>query len=848
MAETANSTQSGSTLGRVVRRFGDPAQFVLPFAAALMIVILAVPHAQKASAPSPLEWPSTMEQVNWNDPQSSQYCVACHRQVAPAIAGLDVQRGHSQNVALNSVQMQAIADLGTVAGPDNTLICMSCHKLGQTSPFMLADTLEDSRLCQHCHPGHYARGTPHDLRLSAPQEENRFGVTAAVGGPCSACHLSHRHSREIIPSALDPDGYCITCHQQYHVAEGRARTTMEHPESHCLQCHDPHDSTHGDFLRKRPSELCLTCHNDFDGGVAAGMHPLGEMDFDVPEELIVAGAEIGPSPRTLTCTTCHRVHDANQQSLLVLERRSNQLCLSCHADKLVNQLGEGVLPRHGQSPRLNEDQVAVVRSAGNRVGPNDELLCVSCHRVHGAQPDAALLAAPPHYGDTCVACHPGQSDVYGSLHDLRVAFPDSANAAQLTPRANGACSACHMAHSFPRERTPTIADPSGQCVTCHRPDGLASARVPGDTPHPETACKSCHDPHRRDQSMFLKISESQLCTGCHSDQSRLVGGPHDSTRATPGWSDGTHPIGQCLPCHVAHADGKTNLLRQTDAADNGNHDAVCVRCHTGAAWNATSDIAVIHPLEITADQQKVPLALVPKDAEGNLRIGCRTCHDPHGGAAPVHLARVAPNEETHALCLHCHEQKQFMSQTPHAAERLAAVGLDTDSCKPCHAMHAAPDSSWGQMLSPRFLEEVCEGFEDHVESCVPCVSCHRPDGPAPVRAIASHPITEMKNLAPPDSRGYLPLYNAAGLEDPLGQVACRTCHVSHGQLDLLEQAAKDPNVSAEQRRAMWMQVRPYLEPNICTQCHGADARPLFLFFHDPARRNALIPDSPRPAR
>jgi hypothetical protein len=69
-------------------------------------------------------------------------------------------------------------------------------------------------LCQRCHPGHYAQGTPHDLRQSAPQEQNRLGQTVAQGGPCSACHLSHRYAREIIPSPLDPDGYCITCHRE----------------------------------------------------------------------------------------------------------------------------------------------------------------------------------------------------------------------------------------------------------------------------------------------------------------------------------------------------------------------------------------------------------------------------------------------------------------------------------------------------------------------------------------------------------------------------------------------------------------------------------------------------------
>ena len=178
-----------------------------------------------------------MADVDWTSPRSSVYCLGCHWNVGAATAVLDVQRGHSHNVALNETQLGAVRDLGTTVGPGNTLICMSCHTLAATGrPFMLADTLEDSQLCRRCHPGHYARNTPHDLRRSAPDEKNHRGQTAAEGGPCSACHLAHSYARTIIPSPLDPDGYCITCHQAFGVAADRAPTQiMQHPESHCLQ-------------------------------------------------------------------------------------------------------------------------------------------------------------------------------------------------------------------------------------------------------------------------------------------------------------------------------------------------------------------------------------------------------------------------------------------------------------------------------------------------------------------------------------------------------------------------------------------------------------------------------------
>ena len=814
-----------------LRLLGRGIHIVLIVAAAGAISAAMVPVLRASATPEPPQLPATMEEVDWHNPQSSIYCLACHKQVSPAMAGRDVAQGHPQNVPLSVVQQQAIAAMGTVVGPGNTLICMSCHKLGQGADrHMLADTLENSALCQRCHPGHYAQGTPHDLRKSGPNEQNRLGQTVAEGGPCSACHLSHRYARDFVSTPLDPDGRCVTCHQPYRLAANHARTHMEHPNSRCLECHNPHDTQHGEFLRDNASALCLRCHEKLAGGVATGMHPLGHMKNPIPQELIDAGAMIGPDRNELTCTVCHSTHHAENAPLLVLSRNANRLCLACHAEKAEQHASAGVFPKHALQPVMNESQKAVVASWNGRIGAGDELLCVSCHHVHGAEPNAHLLAFKPKYGETCIACHPNEASVFGTSHDLLTNFPAEKNTAGMTPRDAGTCSACHLAHGYPRERVVREGDPAGQCLCCHSPGKLGEKKLVGGIDHPKTRCTECHNAHAREHGAYLAKPEAELCGGCHADQMRLVGGPHDLAQAKnpDKWNATARKQGGlCLPCHVPHGGERADLFRVARGESVGNHDEVCLACHTDAAWNAAG-VGAIHPQKIAPDEKKVPLALVPTDAAGNLRMGCRTCHNPHGGAAPVHLARVKPDEPTHALCLHCHADKDFIRFTGHAPDRLSQLGLDTDSCKPCHAMHADRNGVWGQMLSPRFLSDRCEG----VNGCVPCLTCHHAGGPAPVRQVATHPEMVMMNINQPGEPAYLPLFNAAGREDPQGQVVCRTCHVSHGRYDLLKRRAENPNMTADEQHAMRMQVRPFVAPNVCTACHGEEARARFLHFHD----------------
>ena len=847
-------------LVRAALRVGAVLQVLLVIGAIAVFVRWCVPQLQAAAQRQPSPLPPSMEAVDWSSPASSRYCLACHRQVGRAIGLRDVALGHPQNVPLDANQLQAVHDLGTIAGPGNTLICTSCHRLGQepNTPHMLADTLEDGKLCERCHTGHYARGTPHDLRISAPTARNRAGETTTQGGPCSACHLAHRYARDFEPTPLDPDGRCITCHSSNEPAAAHARQKMDHPQARCLECHNPHDPKNTDFLRAAPAELCLKCHANYSGGLAAGMHPLGELHGALPAALVAAGgAEGNAQAKTIDCLTCHSMHKGSFRPLLVLDPQSNDLCLACHRDELAKHGRDGRLPKHGQSPKLTAAQRAVVANWQTRTGPDGELLCLSCHRVHNAQHDTPVLAFTPKYGEVCGACHTAQTAVAGTAHDLRTNKPDVKNRLGLTAAA-GECSACHLAHGDARPAAAGPGDRAGVCSSCHSPEGCAADRLAGEPAHPahNSNCQTCHDPHTRTQPQFLKQPESELCVSCHRHQSGVAGGPHDRSKHAdgaahsggdsasgsgaapgPGDSAGGAPSGAglCTSCHLAHGGGDRRLLRHKPPADAEAHDGACLACHHHANWGMDSPIAALHPRGIDPNLP-ASVQLVPSSQPGKQQIGCRTCHDPHAGAKPEHLARVKAGDPSAAVCLQCHQDKQYVRLTGHSADNLQRFGFETDSCKPCHAMHAKPTESWGQVLSPRFImPHVPENLRADVNAVL-CEACHRADGPAPARAVSTHPKVIMTNTTAPGDPGYLPLFNDKGQVDPFGGVACRTCHVSHGRTDLLQQMAGNANLTPAEQHAIRVQVRQFVEPNICTECHKEQARTMFLNFHNAARR------------
>ncbi|MBI4718292.1 MAG: hypothetical protein HY763_10840 [Planctomycetes bacterium] len=236
-------------------------------------------------------------------------CASCHEQGdAEPEPGLSV---HPMEGKLTR-QMVAPRAAGGAPTAGTVLDCTSCHKLhgGRQEHYLLAEPLTDSALCVRCHEAQGSvRGSPHDLRRTAPEQTNLLGFATQTGGPCSACHTVHSAAREPFVAPFDPAGSCLTCHRAGSVAPSAPPVrhpgvpmtdawSAEHPGSMPLLDAAGRHSMTG-------TVGCLTCHAPH-GRAAEGASRATESTVDafalVRASKPMIRSYLGPN----LCSGCHR--------------------------------------------------------------------------------------------------------------------------------------------------------------------------------------------------------------------------------------------------------------------------------------------------------------------------------------------------------------------------------------------------------------------------------------------------------------------------------------------------------------------------------------------------------------
>lgn len=648
---------------------------------------------------------------------SSQLCLTCHSQLRPGMWRPDVVHEHPQNPPLETEeQLQAIIDMGTQMGPDDTLICLSCHKLhhGLAGRRMLADTLEESSLCLRCHSQRREMfGTPHDLRLTAPDERNRNGMTAAESGPCGACHSFHSLGRRPAPMELDPTGLCTTCHRQGACAESVPALPFSHPSAvdltrlpealdlqlyhqaegdatrriACLTCHDPHDTKHDPFLRHEPDALCAKCHSA-EAATLAGGH-----DFTTRPD--VQNARGQTAAQAGKCGFCHGVHNANGPALWVATGASpagpDETCIECHRDGGLAAAKPQSLFRHPTGPPTSEAACAMdpnlpLYDADGRRAVDGFVACASCHNPHAnPQRSPAMLRAGPAVSSLCVSCHTEEARLAGGEHDI-FATPDGwpAEATQ----SNDLCMACHQVHSNDPVRQLWTVPPlekyaasDGACLTCHGHVEWADPHgkpAPGAAVHPRAA--AVEDDHGL-----------PLVPTASGEVPSVIG---------------------CKTCHDPHGppSGPARLIRAGKSLDPAS---MCLRCHEdvepiGFTMHSTAALAS-HP------------ATAPGGEWSDVRF-CGPCHSVHAeqaGDADVlrTILPAAPTSDRVAQCITCHSPGGGAT----AVETFEHPRLEMVNTEPPH--------------SDGFMPLVNERGEIDVSGQIACVTCHLPHGRAPGRGF-----------------------------------------------------------------------------------------------------------------
>jgi predicted CXXCH cytochrome family protein len=221
---------------------------------------------------------------------------------------------------------------------------------------------------------------------------------------------------------------------------------------------------------------------------------------------------------------------------------------------------------------------------------------------------------------------------------------------------SGDCSTCHVpdgtGHHFKLAAQPI----SRICTTCH--DDPTSGRERIHEPVASGECTLCHDPHSASEKHLLRDSVVDLCTGCHSDVAEALARPH------------VHRVIRdlgCPACHDPHASRAPGLLR-------GSGNQLCLECHLmverGPAAKDLGEVVLfgtrrvdlvyfqgISKVALTADGKGHPVIGHPVEG-GQDRLkpgrffGCGSCHDPHGSERGSLLSGPAKG----IFCRQCHSK------------------------------------------------------------------------------------------------------------------------------------------------------------------------------------------------
>lgn len=243
-------------------------------------------------------------------------------------------------------------------------------------------------------------------------------------------------------------------------------------------------------------ETCATCHGDVVKNFAGNPH---------------SRLALQHSGKGVTCESCHgpgKAHVEGGGDVTKIFRfdkanakQIDETCLGCHA---------GTHPNFDRSPHAKAN-----------------VSCTSCHSVHAAKTDVALLKAPQP--QLCFQCH---NDVKGSFG---MPFHHPVNEGVVK------CSDCHDVHgTFQPNNLRTTADQNVVCTKCHTdtrgPFVFEHAAVKAE------GCTGCHTPHGSQNARLLNMpSIATLCNQCHS---------RVANHTVIGMGAGSDSAEPCTTCHT----------------------------------------------------------------------------------------------------------------------------------------------------------------------------------------------------------------------------------------------------------------------------------------------------------
>ncbi len=411
-------------------------------------------------------------------------------------------------------------------------------------------------------------------------------------------------------------------------------------------------------------------------------------------------APLAGSHAELACDDCHsgpRITD----------------CWNCH-EAAENPHPVGIAARDARIPE------------GFPLAADGALLCRTCHRLHGGDPDREFLRAEP--GMTrmgfCIQCH-GSSLDHANPHRAR--------------RGEGRCGFCHVRRGgrLLTGRGSARLEIKRLCNFCH--DVLAKGHprnvdpdlsLPKDVPMgPGRAwtCFTCHDPHGTTQTTHLLRTE----VARHLERGREAN-PH---------------VPEYFACRACHTTSDPDAIRPPGYAlrYRGDVNVLCISCHVTDRSHHPTGFPPSAPAVARLAASGLDLPLGP-DGE----IVCTTCHDNHCASGDQHMGEryYDRSRGVSDLCGACHDRSVLTQASPHVD--------DPKTCPTCHVAVPVPGSAEGHELvaSPKMV----------------CLRCHSVNLHP---ANADHLKVPSGKIRPDPS---LPL-------GPQSEVTCATCHEPHADPD-----------------------------------------------------------------
>lgn len=561
-------------------------------------------------------------------------------------------------------------------------------------------------------------------------------------------------------------------------------------ELYCGTCHSAHGkgaASHGDptgrtsMYRERnvDSSLCEKCHSseaDYDRSNGHPLHKVTDMKF--PQKLFWLGSKEAVDKNRVICQSCHMVHGARGDKLLIVENKNSELCLICHENK------EQIINTKHDIRLTMPDEKNIKNQPLSESGP-----CGACHTPHNAAGEK-MWAKPLREGnpatELCRTCHNDETghEIAGTgefSHPVNIEVsPGDKKRSELPLFADGGG-----------------PDPDGkvQCFTCHdvhtwdpeSPDNRGGRDVEGDS-----------------MNSFLRVSNasSALCMECHSDKIQILASDHNLEATCLEEKNvrgaNANASGPCGACHIPHNAESRLLWAKKLSGEKDFMSQLCTGCHNknGAARDKLAG-DYYHSADPVSGNPVVDTSLPLYDSEGNRtadgKVTCATCHDPHtwdpSEPRPV-INHAYENQEgdssnsflrvsnvSSTLCIECHSDKKQVMLSDHnlevtAPEEKNVQGLNASASGPCGACHiphnAASDRLWAKKLS---------GDRDFVTEM--CSSCHNKTGPAQAKIMKgnNHPVNVAPEKINIDSP--LPLFDSDGKQTAGGKIVCATCHDPH---------------------------------------------------------------------